>query len=185
MKYTQQPQFIIQKYEKVIKWFFFFWDSLSWQIWKEHMGTQYSLLSQNLQGFDFPSSTVAFTVLSRSAKFKYHPRLAMTIKNYKNIMAITAHFHDILVCLFPSWTFSRWALIAIRYSDIYLKGLCDIFCACRMLLPMTSWADNALWPLNVPLAFDVACCMLASKTPSIFIREISQTPGGELCGSSL
>lgn len=51
--------------------------------------------------------------------------------------------------------------------------------------PATRWADNALWPLDVTLAFNVARCVPASKPPSIFIRQISQTPGGELCGSSL
>lgn len=41
--------------------------------------------------------------------------------------------------------------------------------------------DHLMW--RWPLTWLVAC--LPPSPPSIFIRQISQTPGGELCGSSL
>lgn len=78
----------------------------------------------------------------------------------------------------------------IRYLDLKALGNLEhtvysvrgtVFCH----YPVTCWADNALWPLDVTLAFNVACFVPASKPLSIFIRQISQTPSGELCGSSL
>ncbi len=59
-----------------------------------------------------------------------------------------------------------------------------ILCS-TLSLPVTRWADDSMWPLDVTLAFNVACCVPASEPLSIFIRQISQTPGGELCRSSL
>lgn len=81
------------------------------------------------------------------------------------------------------------ALIVIRYIFKAIREFRNIQHVSVLdtvsSLPLTRWADNALWPLDVTLAFNVARCVPASKPPSIFIRQISQTPGCELRGSSL
>lgn len=114
--------------------------------------------------------------------------------NLKDITAISAYCHVMFpfprilpvshldVIFFPS---SRNSNSDVLKASGNLERATNSVLGTVLSLPVTRWAYHALWPLNVTLAFNVACCVPASKPPSLFIRQISQTPGSELCGPSL
>lgn len=84
-------------------------------------------------------------------------------------------------------TFSSWcALIAIRYA-VKARGYWDhevrSLLAAALSLPVMMLRDHLMW--HWPLTWLFFFCMPASAPPSVFIRQISRTPSGELSWSSL
>lgn len=119
-----------------------------------------------------------------SNKFKRYYSYLCILPCYVSISVDIARFPPGRNIFFPA----VGTLIVIRYvlkASGNLDRATNSVLGTVLSLPVTRWAYHALWPLNVTLAFNVACCVPASKPPSLFIRQISQTPGSELCGPSL